>query len=158
MIDAVGMEAHGSGVAKAAQGFVGLLPDAVAAPLMERAGVDRLAALLSAIEIVRRGGTLSISGVYGGMIDPLPMLQIFDKQLTMRHGSGERASVGRRHHAALGDDDPLGVEDLETHRVPLRTGARSVRDVPEEGGRRDQGRLRAVTSEDARAAVPAGPR
>src|SRR5215217_2119452 len=88
VIDAVGMEAHGSGGAQAAQAFVGLLPDAVARPMMEKAGVDRLAALLAAIDIVRRGGTLSISGVYGGMVDPLPMLQLFDKQLTVRMGQG----------------------------------------------------------------------
>jgi threonine dehydrogenase-like Zn-dependent dehydrogenase len=88
VIDAVGMEAHGSGAAKAAQSFVGLLPDPVAARLMERAGVDRLDALLAAIDVVRRGGTLSISGVYGGMVDPLPMLQMFDKQLTVRMGQG----------------------------------------------------------------------
>jgi threonine dehydrogenase-like Zn-dependent dehydrogenase len=72
------MEAHGSGGAKFAQTLVGLIPDAVGAKLMEKSG-DRLGRLLPAVDIVRRGGTLSISGVYGGMIDPLPMLQLFDK-------------------------------------------------------------------------------
>jgi len=119
VIDAVGMEAHGSAPAKAAQAFVGLLPDVIAGKLMERAGIDRLAALLAGIEIVRRGGTISISGVYGGMLDPLPMLTMFDKQLTIRMG---QANVKRWIDdllPLLGDDDPLGVEDLRTHRVPL---------------------------------------
>jgi threonine dehydrogenase-like Zn-dependent dehydrogenase len=120
VIDAVGMEAHGSGAAKAAQAFVGLLPDAVASKLMKKAGVDRLAALLSCIDIVRRGGTISISGVYGGMIDPLPMLQMFDKQLTFRMG---QANVKRWIDQLLplvsDSADPLGVNDLATHRVPL---------------------------------------
>jgi threonine dehydrogenase-like Zn-dependent dehydrogenase len=120
VIDAVGMEAHGSGVAKAAQSFVGLLPDAVARKLMETSGVDRLAALLAGIDIVRRGGTLSISGVYGGMVDPLPMLQMFDKQLTVRMGQGNvRRWVDDLLPLVSDDADPLGVTDLATDRLPL---------------------------------------
>jgi threonine dehydrogenase-like Zn-dependent dehydrogenase len=120
VIDAVGMEAHGAPVAKTAQRLVGLLPDAVAAPLMQRAGVDRLAALHTAIEMVRRGGTISISGVYGGMIDPMPMLQMFDKGITLRMG---QANVHRWVDDLLplvaDPADPLGVLDLATHRWPL---------------------------------------
>src|SRR5215207_446480 len=120
VIDAVGMEAHGSGGAKAAQAFVGLLPDAVARPMMEKAGVDRLAALLTAIDIVRRGGTLSISGVYGGMVDPLPMLQMFDKQLTVRMGQGNvKRWVDDLLPLVLDDADPLAVTDLATDHLPL---------------------------------------
>jgi threonine dehydrogenase-like Zn-dependent dehydrogenase len=120
VIDAVGMEAHGSGVAKAAQSFVGLLPDAVASRLMERAGVDRLAALLAAIDIVRRGGTLSISGVYGGMVDPLPMMQMFDKQLTLRMGQGNvKRWINDLLPLVTDDADPLAVTDLATDRLPL---------------------------------------
>ena len=120
VIDAVGMEAHGSGGARAAQSFVGLLPDAVARKLMENAGVDRLAALLAAIDIVRRGGRLSISGVYGGMVDPLPMLQLFDKQLTVRMGQGNvRRWVDDLLPLVSDHADPLGVTDLTTDRLPL---------------------------------------
>jgi threonine dehydrogenase-like Zn-dependent dehydrogenase len=120
VIDAVGMEAHGSGGAKAAQAFVGLLPDAVARPMMEKAGVDRLAALLAAVDIVRRGGTLSISGVYGGMVDPLPMLQMFDKQLTVRMGQGNvKRWIDDLLPLVSDDADPLGVTDLATDRLPL---------------------------------------
>jgi threonine dehydrogenase-like Zn-dependent dehydrogenase len=119
VIDAVGMEAHGSGGAKAAQAFVGLLPDAIAAKMMEKSGVDRLTALLAAIDIVRRGGTLSVSGVYGGMVDPLPMLQLFDKQLTVRMGQANVKRWVGDILPLLDDEDPLGVEDLATHVVPL---------------------------------------
>jgi threonine dehydrogenase-like Zn-dependent dehydrogenase len=120
VIDAVGMEAHGSPVARAAQGMVGLLPDAIASKLMQTAGVDRLHALHLAIELVRRGGTISLSGVYGGAADPLPMLVIFDKQINLRMG---QANVKRWIDDILplvsGDDDPLGVESFATHRIPL---------------------------------------
>jgi threonine dehydrogenase-like Zn-dependent dehydrogenase len=126
VIDAVGMEAHGSVVAKAAQAFVGLLPDAVAAKMMEKAGVDRLAALLAGIDVVRRGGTLSISGVYGGMADPLPMLQMFDKQLTVRMGQANvKRWIDDLMPLVTDEADPLGVLDLATHRVPLTDAPRA---------------------------------
>jgi threonine dehydrogenase-like Zn-dependent dehydrogenase len=82
--------------------------------------VDRLDALLAAIHIVRRGGTLSISGVYGGMVDPLPMLQMFDKQLTVRMGQGNvKRWVDDLLPLVSDDADPLAVTDLATDRVPL---------------------------------------
>jgi threonine dehydrogenase-like Zn-dependent dehydrogenase len=120
VIDAVGMEAHGSPMAKLAHQATGLLPRTLAARMMERAGTDRLAALNTAIEIVRRGGTISVSGVYGGMTDPLPMLQMFDKQIQLRMG---QANVKRWVDDIMpllsGDDDPLGVDSFATHRLPL---------------------------------------
>jgi len=120
VIDAVGMEAHGTESAGMAQKLVGLLPDAAARAVMERAGVDRLNALTTAIETVCRGGTISISGVYGGTADPLNMLQLFDKGVKIAMG---QAHVKRWIDDVLplvsGDDDPLGVEDLCTHRLPL---------------------------------------
>jgi threonine dehydrogenase-like Zn-dependent dehydrogenase len=120
VIDAVGMEAHGSGAGKVAHALVGLLPDAVADPLMQKAGIDRLGALLAAIDVVRRGGTLSISGVYGGAQSPMPLLQIFDKQLTIRQGQANvRRWVDDLMPLVTDDTDPLGVLDLTTHVVPL---------------------------------------
>ncbi len=86
VLDAVGMEAHGSPATGFVQKAAGLLPRAVAAPVMKEAGVDRLNALYSAIDIVRRGGTISISGVYGGAADPMPMITLFDKQIQLRMG------------------------------------------------------------------------
>ncbi|MEU3983819.1 alcohol dehydrogenase catalytic domain-containing protein [Streptomyces sp. NPDC026672] len=119
VIDAVGMEAHGAPFAKAAQWFVGHLPDAMARPLMEKAGVDRLGALHTAINLVRRGGTVSVSGVYGGAVNPMPLLTMFDKQIQLRMG---QANVWRWVDdilPLLTDEDPLGVDTFKTHAVPL---------------------------------------
>ncbi|MER5386965.1 zinc-dependent alcohol dehydrogenase [Streptomyces sp. NPDC002688] len=119
VIDAVGMEAHGAAAAQAAQQMTTLLPSKLAAKLMQRVGVDRLSALYLAIELVRRGGTISLSGVYGGMADPLPLLTMFDKQIQLRMG---QANVWRWVDdllPLLTDADPLGVESFATHRLPL---------------------------------------
>jgi threonine dehydrogenase-like Zn-dependent dehydrogenase len=119
VIDAVGMEAHGGGLGKLAQHMTGLLPDAVASRIMERAGVDRMEALYAAIEIVRRGGTISLVGVYGGMTDPLPMLTIFDKQIQLRMGQANVKRWADDIMPLLMNGDPLGVEGFATHKLPL---------------------------------------
>src|SRR3954464_13690483 len=119
VIDAVGMEAHGAPGGKLAQTLAGLMPDPVARKVMETAGVDRLSALRLAIEIVRRGGTISLSGVYGGTADPLNMLQMFDKQLTIRMGQANVRRWGDDILPLLQDGDPLGAESFATHHVPL---------------------------------------
>jgi threonine dehydrogenase-like Zn-dependent dehydrogenase len=119
VIDAVGMEAHGSPGAKIAQQMAGLMPDALAEPMMRRAGVDRLAAFQMAIDVVRRGGTISLVGVYGGMADPLPMLTIFDKQIQLRMGQANVKRWAPDIMPLLLDGDPLGVESFHTHRVPI---------------------------------------
>ena len=122
VIDAVGMEAHGSPGAKLAQQATGLLPDALAEKLMERAGIDRLHALHEAIDIVRRGGTISLIGVYGGMADPLPMLTAFDKQVQIRMGQANVRRWSDEIMPLLLDCDPLGVEGFATHKLPLANG------------------------------------
>jgi threonine dehydrogenase-like Zn-dependent dehydrogenase len=120
VIDAVGMEAHGSPGAKLAQALAGLMPGDSAAPLMTRVGVDRLAALTTAVEVVRRAGTISISGVYGGMTDPLPMMRMFDKGITLRMGQAHvKRWIDDLMPLVADDADPLGVMDLATHRWPL---------------------------------------
>lgn len=119
VIDAVGMEAHGSPKARLAQQIAGLLPDALTEKVMQRAGVDQLHALYLAIDIVRRGGTISLSGVYGGMADPMPMLTLFDKQIQIRMG---QANVWRwvpEILPLLADGDPFDTEGFATHHVPL---------------------------------------
>jgi threonine dehydrogenase-like Zn-dependent dehydrogenase len=119
VIDAVGMEAHGSPIGKLAHQMTSLLPDRVAGKLMERAGVDRLAAFMLAIELVRRGGTISLAGVYGGMTDPLPMLTLFDKQIQLRMGQANVRRWVDRCLELVSDGDPLGVDSFATHRWPL---------------------------------------
>ncbi|MGC4749787.1 zinc-dependent alcohol dehydrogenase [Micromonospora sp. DT201] len=120
VIDAVGMEAHGSPVGKLAHAAVGLLPDKVAQAMTDRVGVDRLSVLHAAVKAVRRGGTVSVSGVYGGEADPMPLMEMFDRGIQLRMG---QCHVRRWTNEILpllaGDDDPLGVEDLRTHRLPL---------------------------------------
>jgi threonine dehydrogenase-like Zn-dependent dehydrogenase len=119
VLDAVGMEAHGSPVGTLAHQITGLLPDVVAAKLMETVGTDRLSALYAAIELVRRGGTVSLSGVYGGMADPMPMMTMFDKQIQLRMGQANVHRWVPDILPLLVDGDPLGTEDFATHRLPL---------------------------------------
>ncbi len=96
-----------------------MLPDGLAQKLSETVGVDRLSALHAAIDIVRRGGTISLLGVYGGAADPMPMLTMFDKQIQMRMGQANVRHWVPEILPLLGDDDPLGTEDFATHRLPL---------------------------------------
>ena len=132
VIDAVGMEAHGAPAGKLAQQMAGLLPDTVQAKLMEKAGVDRLAAFDLAVDMVRRGGTISLSGVYGGMADPVPMMVLFDKQVQLRMGQANvRRWLDDIMPAVLGAADPLGVETFATHRVPLDDAPRMYENFQE---------------------------
>jgi threonine dehydrogenase-like Zn-dependent dehydrogenase len=119
VIDAVGMEAHGSSV-KPVHKLVGMLPDIIAEPLLKTAGMDRLTALHSAFDAVRRGGTVSIVGVYGGAADPMNMMQMFDKQIQVRMGQANvRAWTDDILSVLNQDDDVLGVESFATHHLAL---------------------------------------
>jgi len=119
-LDAVGMEAHGNPIAAAAQAAAGALPSAAGKRLARTVSVDRLAALTTAIEAVQRGGTVSISGVYGGAADPLPMLTMFDKGLSIRMGQcNVHRWISELWPLVENRDDPLGVTDLATHHAPL---------------------------------------
>ncbi|MDQ3797771.1 MAG: zinc-binding dehydrogenase, partial [Pseudomonadota bacterium] len=120
VIDAVGMEAHGSPGGKQGQTLAGLLPDSIAQGLMKTAGADRLSVFYSAIDAVRRGGTISLSGVYGGMTDPLPMLTMFDKQIQLRMGQANvKRWIDDIMPLVTDDADPLEAENFATHRLPL---------------------------------------
>jgi threonine dehydrogenase-like Zn-dependent dehydrogenase len=120
VIEAVGMEAHGTPFQSAAMKAAGMLPDAVARKATETFGVDRMAALRTAFDCVRRAGTISIIGVYGGEADPFPMMDLFDKGVTLRMGQAHvKRWVDDIMPLLTGDDDPLGVDDLVTHRLPL---------------------------------------
>jgi threonine dehydrogenase-like Zn-dependent dehydrogenase len=120
VIDAVGMEAHGAPVAEVAHRIAGALPDAIAAPMMQKAGIDRLSALHMAIELVQRGGTVSLAGVYGGAASPMPLLQMFDKQINLRMGQANvRRWIPEILPLLTADEDPLGVDSFATHHMPL---------------------------------------
>ncbi len=120
VIDAVGMEAHGAPFGKIAQAAAGLVPDAIARPMIEKAGVDRLSALYDCFSSARRGGTVSLSGVYGGAQDPINMMQLFDKQLQLRMGQANVwAWIDDIMPLVIDDSDPLDTEGLVTHKLPL---------------------------------------
>src|SRR5690606_16900597 len=120
VIDAVGMEAHGSPIAPGLQKATGLLPDGVAEALIEKMGVDRMTVLHQAISAVCRGGTVSVVGVYGGAVDPMPMMEMFDKGIQLRMGQAHvKRWVDDIFPILMEDGDPLGTEEFATHRVPL---------------------------------------
>ena len=126
VIDAVGTEAHGAPVQELLQKLASRTPARVATALMERVGSDRTSALHTAISTVRRGGTLSIVGVYGGAATPMPMLELFDKQLQVRMGQANvKAWVDEILPFVTDDADPLGTEDFATHRLPLDDAPRA---------------------------------
>ena len=128
VLEAVGMEAHGSPVAAAVIGAAARLPKPVAQAAVENVGIDRLAALNLSLESVRRGGTVSISGVYGGMADPLPMMTMFDKGLTLRMGQCHvKRWTDELLEIALRPGDELGLETLATHRWPLSEAPEAYR-------------------------------
>ncbi|MEU3623650.1 glutathione-dependent formaldehyde dehydrogenase [Amycolatopsis coloradensis] len=123
-IDAVGMEAHGGRLVAAAQKAMGLLPDALAQKVTDKFAVDRLDALHAALKGVRRGGTASISGVYGGELDALPMMEIFDRGIQLRMGQAHvRRWTDEILPLLLDQADPLGTLDLTTHHLPLAEAA-----------------------------------
>jgi threonine dehydrogenase-like Zn-dependent dehydrogenase len=125
VVEAVGMEAHGNPVAEKAIGLASRLPKPLARTAVDKAGIDRMAALYTAFDACRRGGTVSISGVYGGSADPVPMLQLFDKGLQLRMGQCHvRRWTDELLDIVSSGDDALGVESLATHRVGLDEAAR----------------------------------
>jgi threonine dehydrogenase-like Zn-dependent dehydrogenase len=75
-IDAVGLESH----SRELQGFY----DRVKTALMLE--TDRPGVLRQAIQAVRKGGTVSIPGVYGGLLDKVPFGAAFGKGITMKMG------------------------------------------------------------------------
>jgi threonine dehydrogenase-like Zn-dependent dehydrogenase len=104
-IDAVGMEASGSVVGSILQ--------------TTKIQLDRATALRECMSAIRRGGTLSISGVYAGPIQAFPLGDLFDMQIQVRMGQANVKRWVDELMPLLGDDDPLGTEDLKTHELPL---------------------------------------
>lgn len=124
VIDAVGMEAHGNPVAKLGQNAAAKLPSSIGEPVAEKFGLDRLAGLIDSIKTVRRGGTVSIIGVYGGAVDPLPMMDMFDKGIQLRMGQCHvKRWIDDIMPYLLDDSDPLGTEDMASHYLPVEQAA-----------------------------------
>ncbi len=135
VVDAVGMEAHGSPVAEFGQKLFNALPKRLSAPLMNVVGVDRMSVIYTAIDAVRRGGTVSLIGVYGGQSDPMPMLTMFDKQLQFRMGQANvKRWVADIMPLLLDDSDPLGTEEFATHQVSLEDAPEAYESFQKKSG------------------------
>ena len=120
VLEAVGMEAHGNPVAEKLIGLASRLPKPLARPMIENVGIDRLDAIYTALDAVRRGGTVSISGVYGGTADPLSMMDMFDKGLTLKMGQCHvKQWTDELMEIVNQPEDVLELETLATHRVGL---------------------------------------
>ena len=108
-----------------AQKATGLLPDSAASKLTDKAALDRLDALHTAVKAVRRGGTVSISGVYGGEVDPMPMMEMFDRGIQLRMGQANvKRWIGDLMPMVADGSDPLGVQTFATHHLPLEEAPR----------------------------------
>jgi threonine dehydrogenase-like Zn-dependent dehydrogenase len=112
-IDAVGMEAHGFGIAGWYESIKHNL-------LLE---TDRPTALRQAINACRKGGTVSIPGVYGGFVDKFPIGAAFAKGLTLRMGQThvQRYVRGLLEKIEAGSIDPSSII---SHCLPLDEAAR----------------------------------
>lgn len=108
VMDAVGMEAHGLGL----EGFYDKAKQAV------RLETDRPNVLRQAIVACRKGGTVSVPGVYTGFVDKIPMGAFMNKGLTMKTGQTHvhRYLQKLLDHVQNGDIDPSFVI---THRLPI---------------------------------------
>jgi len=125
VIEAVGMEAHGSPNVKAIQQATGLLPKPLAQKVFTTAGMDRLFALHSGIELVGRGGTLSLSGVYAGQADPISLDSLFDKQIQIRMGQANAPFLTNEILPLLVEDNLFDVDNFATHHLSLDEAPRA---------------------------------
>ncbi len=146
VIDAVGMEAHGSPVAEVGQRIFNALPQKLTAPIMRRVGLDRMTALYHRD---RRGAPRRHRLGHRRVRRPeRPDAGDDDVRQAdpAADGPGQREALGRRHHApARGRRRPARDRAVrDPHRAAER-GARGVRQLPEEDRRHDQGRLQALT-------------
>jgi threonine dehydrogenase-like Zn-dependent dehydrogenase len=112
VIDAVGMEAHG------------MAPDNVLEILKQKVaqGFDRGHALREAIMTVRKGGRVSIPGVYGGYLDKFPLGAMMEKGLELRTGQTHVQRYGKGLLRRILDDE-LDTTFLISHRLPLEQAA-----------------------------------
>jgi threonine dehydrogenase-like Zn-dependent dehydrogenase len=116
VIDAVGLEAHGSGAAYAF--------DRLKQAMMSETG--RPIALRDAITCCRNGGIVSVPGVYGGLIDKFPMGSFMNRSLTMKTGQTHvhRYLKPLLERIRKGEIDPSFII---THRLPLDQAPQAYR-------------------------------
>jgi len=117
VVDAVGMEAHGMPFQAFALAAAGKLTGPLASKAAETMGVDRMGGMRTAFASVRRAGTISLIGVYGGQADPFPMMDPFDKGVTIRMGQA---------HVKRWVDDIMAHREYPAEKQRSR-GSRAVR-------------------------------
>jgi len=132
-IDAVGMEAHGPTL----DAYI----DKVKAAAF--LATDRPSALRQAIHTCRKGGIVSIPGVYGGFLDKIPFGAAFQKGLTFRMGQTHMMKYMQPllDRIERGEIDPSFVI---THRLPLDAAPQALQDVPRQAGPLHQGGAQAA--------------
>lgn len=108
VVDAVGLEAHRSMTDKLKN--------------LVHMEVGSIEALRQAIRIVRRGGTISIVGVYGVPYDNFPLGQLFDKGVALRMGQAPVHNIIDSLMTMV-SSGALKLDDVISHRVPLAEGA-----------------------------------
>jgi len=111
VIDAVGMEAEGSVFERVVQAT--------------KLQADRLHAFRQSHDAVRRGGTLSVTGVYTGYLQMFNVGDLFDRQITIRLGQANVRRWVDDILPLLTDEDPLATSDLMTHSLPLDEAPRA---------------------------------
>lgn len=116
VIDAVGMEAHGFAI----DNIIDIVKQKVGV------GADRASALKQAILAVRRGGRVSIPGVYGGMTDKFPLGALMEKGLQVRAGQTHVQKYTKDLLAKI-EDGSLDTTFLISHRLPLEDAAKGYR-------------------------------
>jgi threonine dehydrogenase-like Zn-dependent dehydrogenase len=124
VIDAVGMESHG------------IAPDTVLDTVKQKAGLgfDKGHALREAIIACRKGGRVSVPGVYGGFMDTFPSGALMQKGLQLRTGQThvQRYTTSLLHRIAEGEID---TTFLISHRLPLEdaaTGYKCFKEQPDD--------------------------
>ncbi len=105
VIEAVGMDADGSKADRLLQTL--------------KIQPDRMIAVHQALGSVRRGGTVSVVGVYGGPMPAFPLGDLFDKQITLRWGQANVRRWTDELQRLLADGDPLDAAGLVTTEAPL---------------------------------------
>ncbi|WP_062341985.1 zinc-dependent alcohol dehydrogenase [Novosphingobium sp. CCH12-A3] len=121
VIDAVGMEAHGfaiDNIFDIAKQKIGI-------------GADRAAALRQALLAVRKGGRVSVPGVYGGLADKFPLGALMEKGLQLRTGQTHVQRYVKDLLARI-EDGTLDTTFLISHRLPLEEAATGYRNFKEQ--------------------------
>lgn len=118
---------------EAGDGLLARLAEAQGARGPQTGDATRLSALRLALALVRRGGTVSLAGDYGGASDPLPLMTLAEKHIQLRTGRTNVHRWSEDIRSFLADDDPLGVDDFATHHLPLEQAPHAY-DILHRGG------------------------